>query len=233
MSAEQRTPRHLIVVLPDCVNQCALNCAISLLQFQSAVLVLTQTQHQFEIRFAQPGRDYDGTLDAVLNDFYRSPQFDTLTCIDATLSFPAQYITDVIASERDFVVACYPDSFDWGTVKAGTPEALNATGNKYNLGPVLGEEQEGYLPVEWAKLGMFCIRRAVLERVAERLQNRCVHSEGRVFYNRSILKGRPVSADEMFCKLWGGPVYARVADPVSRFGSMDFVGSVGIRHALR
>jgi len=214
----------LIVVLPDEHKQCGLNFAITILQFQMAVL--KRAAQELHVRF---GESKDGALDT----FYEDPSFDRLIVVDAFLSFDPDLLLRMVDSGHDFTVGTYPaGDIDWAKVKTGSTERLQFTGNSYNLGPHVGTEQDDWLPVEHAELGLFCITRAVVDKVVPRVH---AHSAGHVWTNKGIMgpKGRLVSQDESFCRVWEGPIHADLRHPVSRFGSMDFIGSVGQRRALR
>ena len=214
---------HVLAILIGDVKQVSLHTCIALLQFQGQV---TRRSERFQISFF---RDMQQALDA----FWAQEQAATLTCVEWSLSFDPALLFRMVECPHDLVVGCYPAAMDWSKVALDDKQALEHTGNRYSIGPTVGDPQDDWQQVEHGELGVCRLTRKVLQTIVEHVGPAIKHEGGYVWLNHGVLDGRLLDPHVNLCKLWGGPVYADLKYPVAKFGSMEFVGSVGQRRRLR
>jgi hypothetical protein len=184
--------------------------------------------------------------------FLKDPSLDVIVCIDTWKACDPRFILDPPPEDMPFVVGVYPlpGVIDWDRVKTtfatqhASTEPSQYVGNRYSAVLRDGcQQSEGkrYVPVQSTELGVFAMRRCVLDEIVATHGRSVLGSDG---------NGVCIASDGMWndpdegkvvvlpwnkrvCALWGKDVYADLDATCTSFGPVGYTGCVGLRKTLR
>ena len=184
-----------------------------------------------------------GTKNDALTFFLKNTSFDVIVCIDTWKACDPRFILDPPPEGMPFVVGAYPlPSIDWNRVKtsiATSAEAPHLVGHAYNISCSPDDnrrERARYVPITSAELGIFKMRRCVLEDIVAMHGHSVLASNGKVCIATDEISretGEVLSGDQRVCALWGKGVYADLEASCTSFGPVGYMGCVGLRNILR
>jgi hypothetical protein len=220
----------LLIAAVTVDGEVSVNFTGKILGFQ---MLLTRTSN------VQASFDFFDTTNAAMDKFYKTKEFDMLVLCDARMAIDPAFFLD-LDPKKPFTVASYPlTCIDWDRVKEkitlpNLKEAIESTGHIYNVDPSDGRTEGRYVVVKKAGLGIFKIAREVLDTIARNHGTSVIDKDGNtVFHAAGVADGVAMSADERFCHMWGGPIYADTQYATQNSGTVAFSGCVGARQQLR
>lgn len=207
-----------------------LQCAMSLLRFQTTLATHHEPLH-VDMHFVR-------TLDDALNALWAAKDAEGCAVVRSSIGFDAQFVLRSLNSGRDVVAGVYPLAVvDWDRVASQPPaEPPSHWGNKYNVTPVSGETEDGYVTADAtdAELGLVWVRRAVLESIVARHPGvLTADGDAGAFAAPGVYGGRRVGEHARFLELYAGPLAADVRCQAVNTGPTEFGGAVGARKVLR
>ena len=167
---------------------------------------------------------------------WANPTVRAVVLMDGMLGFDSGLVLDMLRTDVPLAVAAVPRDFlNWQNVARLQGEPVSSRGMEYDveLGP--NDADGDWVQAVHANLGLAKIDRSVLQAVSERVDPRAVYDRGtrRMWFHQGILDDRRLEEDELFCRVWGGPVHVNIRHRVNRLGDMTFTGVVMARKHLR
>ena len=182
-------------------------------------------------------------ISSALDMFAREPQFNRLVLCNTRCNLNLTFIQNALTSKHPFVTGVIPNTvIDWEKVKAAacshtsgdgsaiSKEDISFAGLSYNVN-LNQRDTDGN--VKETTLQTVVLRRAVIAKILKSHAEEVVGEPQHDFYSNRIRHGKFLTADQNFCHMWGGPIYADVANPINIMGPMAFMGTVGARSVLR
>lgn len=180
---------------------------------------------------------------AALDMFARDASYDRLLLCNTRCTPDVSFLSNALASKHAFVTGVVPQpSIDWDRVKeaATSPTAcprgqdLKHAGLTYNVDLQRAGDREGdYVSVPETTLQVAVLRRAVVGKLLSAFGEEVGGDDRHDLYSSRVRGGKYLTADANFCHMWGGPIMADVAHPISIAAPMGFLGCVGFRRCLR
>jgi hypothetical protein len=191
----------------------------------------------------------------LVNRFLAHPLWTHLLFIDADIGFTSDQAFRLLDSGHGVVGGIYPlKNVFWDRIASAAlaPAARQARSLEYvvGLGDAPGEDQAGFLKVDYVATGFLLMARTVLERLCARFpairyftddvadkdffHRDCAGSPKYALFDTRIdpVTGRYLSEDYAFCELCreaGEPVWADLKSRLDHVGLATFSGDVGVK----
>ena len=195
-----------------------------------------------------------------LVQLFMDGDYTHLLFIDADLAFNPTAVLRMLDYDKDVVTGIYPrKTIDWIKVKKRLKEKpdmsedeLLAASLQYNLNVKNPNKillDKGFIEVMDGPTGFMMIKREVFERMARIYPDKKFKPDQHLnqshdtefnyhetsewnyaFFDTMIEKGRYLSEDYAFCRLWqnmGGKIYAAIMSGRTHYGNYAFKGNVG------
>ena len=214
-------------------DTCTLNFSTALLNFLNGI----DGKHQVNVNFVDE-------VAAALDTFARDTSYDRLVLCNTRCTPDVSFMNDALGSKHAFVTGVVPRPLmDWDKVKAhlassdvqgGDAEDVKHAGLTYNVDLEHAGAREGdYVQVRETTLQVAVLRRAVVAKLLSAFDGEVRGADRHDLYSSRVRDGKFLTADANFCHMWGGPIMADVAHPISIAAPMGFLGTVGLRTKLR
>jgi hypothetical protein len=226
------TMKVSLVCLSSDANESSLNFTVFMLRSQEVLLKIRDSS----IRIL-----FYSDINQAMHDFVTSGD-DTMVILNTMLGFDPQFLYELIMSPRDFVTGVYPlMNVDFEKVRdsMGTSnEEVKHMGLTYNINNIVRVEDDFAVVKSLTEFKCISLKKnvfsTILEKYAPSIVYTASNNEKRHRFMFSNLKdGVMKSAEENFCAMWGGDIYADTRFSPTNFGNYDFFGCVGQRHILR
>ena len=187
--------------------------------------------------------------------FLDTPSATHLLFIDADIGFAPEQVARMLAFDREVVAGMYPLKvvhYDEGVIerwKAGEPlELAQLRYVGFFEAEAEREEEDGFVPGEFAGAGFLMLKREALLRLIEAYpETRYANAHNVPFPNRSPNQyalfdcmiepetGDYLSEDYAFCRRWrsiGGQVWLDTRSRLMHIGPREYVGNAELRFGL-
>lgn len=195
-----------------------------------------------------------------LTQIFLQSKSDYLLFIDADQTFNGQDIIRMINADKDIIAAPVPmKGINWDGVRQAAIDGkkdLSDFSGIFNVNFLPGfAEKNGKIllaePVEvlYAGSGMMLIKRAVFEKLAEKVSEYTYDGSAmpqydimprvtkiKNFWETAVVDGRLLSEDYNFCSMWredGGQIYVDLLAKVIHIGTYSFSGSIFDKEAVQ
>jgi hypothetical protein len=182
----------------------------------------------------------------IANEFLRKKTYTHLLFIDADIGFQPELPWKYLEADKDVVCGIYPvKHLDVEKLRTIDSSALSRVAEAASLHYAVKlktggrpDPGTGLLPVEYGATGFMCIKRRVLERMAEAYPDLRYdysytnddHAGNVAFFDTYIDHETKeyLPEDYAFCRRWtniGGEIYADIHSVFSHVGSHDYTGN--------